>query len=112
MRLIPLILLTMNAWASCPLYTYPENKKLDQEINNTCENILNPVSNTITANSLVINGSSQLGPGTLSKLKATIPTAAGQLYYCSDCSTDAICVSTGTGRGSFTRLSARTTACN
>lgn len=47
--------------------------------------------------------------------KATIlgmtPKRTGLLYFCSDCATDAICVSTGTALGAFSRVSARTTAC-
>lgn len=47
--------------------------------------------------------------GTLTALQA-LTTTAGQLAYCSDCTTDAVCVSTGT-KNSFVRASARTTKC-
>ncbi len=49
---------------------------------------------------------------TKAQLLAAAPTAAGLLYYCSDCSTDGIVVSTGTGTGAFGRISARTTVIN
>lgn len=43
-------------------------------------------------------------------LKSDSPDAAGRIYYCSDCSVDAVVVSTGTGAGAVARLTARTTA--
>ena len=53
----------------------------------------------------------QLASQTLAELNAKVPTAAGQVFYCSNCATDAVCVSTGTGTGAFVRMSARGTAC-
>lgn len=47
---------------------------------------------------------------TEAELKALAPTAAGLLYYCSNCSVDGMVVSTGTTAGAFARISARTTA--
>ena len=49
---------------------------------------------------------------TLAQILALTPDYAGQQYYCSNCATDAICISTGTGTGAFVRASARTTVCN
>ena len=51
----------------------------------------------------------QLTSQSLSQLQA-LTTSAGQAYYCSDCTTDAVCVATGTAN-SFVRLTARTTPC-
>lgn len=50
-------------------------------------------------------------PLTKAQILGSTPQRAGRLYYCSDCATDAVCVSTGTGLGAFGRISARTTAC-
>lgn len=49
---------------------------------------------------------------TKAELAALTPTAPGLPYYCSDCATDGIVVSTGTTRGAFGRISARGTAVN
>jgi len=49
---------------------------------------------------------------TKAQLTALVPSVAGLMYYCSDCSTDGVVVSTGTGTGAFGRISARTTAIN
>lgn len=48
---------------------------------------------------------------TKSQIALLIPKRVGRLYFCSDCTTDAVCVSTGTTIASFSRLTARTTAC-
>lgn len=39
------------SWASCPLWTYPENHKLDAEVNNICKSITNPIINFATISS-------------------------------------------------------------
>jgi hypothetical protein len=49
---------------------------------------------------------------TKAQLAALAPSKAGEEYYCSDCSTDGIVVSTGTAAGSIARISARTTVIN
>jgi hypothetical protein len=49
---------------------------------------------------------------TKAQLLAISPTTAGMTYYCSDCSTDGLVVSTGTGVGAVARVSARTTVIN
>jgi hypothetical protein len=43
-----LVLISVRGWAACPLSTFPENHKLDQEITNICQNELNPVINNAT----------------------------------------------------------------
>jgi hypothetical protein len=48
---------------------------------------------------------------TKAQIQTTIPYRVGLTYFCTDCTTDAVCVSTGVGTGDFSRLSARTTAC-
>src|SRR6266576_1903035 len=39
--------MTKATFADCPLFTYSENHKLDQEINNICQQIQNPVGNNL-----------------------------------------------------------------
>lgn len=46
------------------------------------------------------------------QLGSYTPLVAGEIWYCSDCATDGIVVSTGTTVGGFARISARTTAIN
>ncbi len=46
---------------------------------------------------------------TKAQLDAITPPIAGQLYYCSDCTTDGVVVSTGTTIAAFGRISARST---
>lgn len=47
---------------------------------------------------------------TLTQLLTDAPPSAGLIYYCSDCATDGVVVSTGTSGGAVARISARTTA--
>jgi hypothetical protein len=49
---------------------------------------------------------------TKAELTAKVPDALGQVFYCSDCSTDALVVSTGPAQGAFARVSARSTGIN
>ena len=42
----------------------------------------------------------------------TLAPGTGQMYYCSDCTTTAICISTGTAVGAFGTAASRTAACN
>lgn len=48
---------------------------------------------------------------TLTQINATV-VSPGTLRYCTNCTTDAVCVSTAAAINSFARLSVRTTACN
>lgn len=54
-------------------------------------------------------GWTQLSPRTLNELRTTTPTGTGQEYYCSDCVTDSVAVSSGTTRGAFARVASKTT---
>lgn len=47
---------------------------------------------------------------TKAQLQVLSPTTAGEMFYCSDCSTDGMVISTGTAVGAFGRISARSTA--
>jgi len=52
------------------------------------------------------------GSKTKAQLLAYNPGGAGEIWFCSDCSTDGVVVSTGTGLGAVARISARTTVIN
>lgn len=62
-----------------------------------------------STNAVIMGGRFVLPSKTLSQFLTTAPTTVGELYYCSDCTTDGIVVSTGTAAGGFARCSARTT---
>lgn len=69
-------------------------------------------TSSITAAGIVTSSRFQLSSKTLAQLQALAPDAVGELYYCSNCTTDGIVVSTGTAIGAWARVSARTTAIN
>lgn len=54
----------------------------------------------------------QLTSQTKAQLAVTTPKKAGQEYYCSDCSTVAVCISTGTTLGGFSLITNKGSACN
>jgi hypothetical protein len=66
-------------------------------------------TNATISTGTVSNATIQLLSETLTQLQATA-VSAGTLGYCSNCSTDAACVSTGTIHG-FVRMNARSTVC-
>lgn len=61
---------------------------------------------TITATSFI-----QPGSRTLAQFTASTPTANFQMYGCSDCATDAVCVGTQTVTSTWARTNAKTTRC-
>lgn len=109
--LILLMFIGANGWAACPLYQYNGDPQLNQEIQNLCSNITNPVINGGTANTFTMNGAFQLKALTLSQMQSLTPVI-GQEYYCSNCTTDSVCVSTSAVKGSFSRVTSRTTTCS
>jgi len=64
-----------------------------------------------TISTAVLSGYFQLASKTLAQLAASTPTAVGQEYYCSNCVTDAVCISTQSVTAKWARTSLRTTAC-
>lgn len=65
----------------------------------------------VTGGSVTANaGFIQLFSRTLAQLGAITPSVVGQMYYCSDCTTDGAVISTGTAQGAFGRVSAKSTA--
>lgn len=69
---------------------------------------------SITGTKLVASGVGSVGlySRTKAQILALTPAAAGQAYYCSDCTAVTVCVSTGTGAGAFTKVTDRAAACD
>lgn len=69
---------------------------------------------SVTATKIVASGAGSVGlySRTKAQILALTPAAAGQAYYCSDCTAVTVCVSTGTGAGAFTKVDDRTAACD
>lgn len=53
----------------------------------------------------------QIPSKTLAQLASTVPSSVGQMSYCSNCTTDSVCISTQTVTASWARTSSKTTAC-
>lgn len=97
MRYLLLILLPTMALATGPKYNY-EDPKLNDEFENVYRDITKGDDDTPES-------------FTLAQLKTKTPERKGRFYFCSDCVTDGVCISTGTTIYGFARISARTTAC-
>ena len=69
---------------------------------------------SITGTKLVASGAGSVGLYSRAKAEilALTPAAAGQAYYCNNCTAVTICVSTGTGVGAFVKVNDRTAACD
>jgi len=69
------------------------------------------ISNTygITTGSATITSILQIPSQTISQLHALTGLSAGQEFYCSDCTTDGVVISTGTGTGAIGRVGAKST---
>jgi hypothetical protein len=57
------------------------------------------------------DGGLRIGSKSLASFAASTPTASGIQYFCSDCTTDALCVSTSTTLGNWARVSSKSTKC-
>jgi len=68
---------------------------------------------SITATKFVANGAGSVGlySRSASQIVALTPAAAGQIYFCNDCTLDKVCISTGTGAGAFVGVSSFTVVC-
>lgn len=100
MKTLFLILIPSVALAGGPKYTYKTPPGLDDEINNIYHDIRAPRPFDYYA------------PYTLAQLKTVTPTLSGQAYYCSDCATTPVCISTGTTIFGFSSFANKATACN
>lgn len=73
----------------------------------------NPLTGIVTSSSpLVMNGYLQYYSRTAAQIAAITPSVVGQAYYCSNCTAQTICISTGTSAGQFSGSSSRTAGCN
>lgn len=98
---ILIALLASTVSAAGPKYNYR-----DPKLNDEIENIYHDIGNST-------NEPAAMAPPsrTLAQLKTVTPTKKGLMFYCSDCTTDTVCVSTGATIFGFSRISARTTSC-
>jgi hypothetical protein len=55
-------------------------------------------SGAISATNVTATGFVQLATKTQAQVLASTPSATGQMYFCSDCTVTAVCVSTATNR--------------
>ncbi len=69
---------------------------------------------SVTATKIVASGAGSVGlySRTKAQILALTPAAAGQIYFCSDCTAVSICVSTGTAAGAFVKATDKTAACD
>jgi hypothetical protein len=69
---------------------------------------------SVTATKVIASGEGSVGlySRTKAQLVAITPAAAGQAYFCSDCTAVTICTSSGTGRGAFVKVTDKTAACD
>jgi hypothetical protein len=67
----------------------------------------------ITGTKLVASGAGSVGlySRAAAELALITPAAAGQVYYCNDCGTVPLCVSTGTAQGGFALITNKASAC-
>lgn len=66
----------------------------------------------IDASSATFSGAVVFKSTTSDGLQGTVPTSVGETYYCSNCTTAGLCVSTGTLRAQFANAGNRTQGCN
>lgn len=113
---LPTSALPHNIYFGDPAYTVPVALNFSTLVGTTT--ITYDLTQITVSTSVVITGNLSSTLGTinpskvLTQLQAIAPSSLGIAYYCSDCTTDVLCVSTGTATGSFARVSARTTVCN
>lgn len=70
------------------------------------------ISGSMTATGPMISSSYfQIGSKSLASITTSTPTVVGQGWYCTTCTTDAVCVGTQTVTSTWSRMSSKTTAC-
>ena len=92
-----ILLLSAPCWGASQKYGY-KDPHLNDEIGAIYKALSNP-TDFVDVRSF-----------TKAQISGMTPKRAGRIYFCSDCTTDAIVVSTGTTLGAFSRISARTTS--
>lgn len=87
---------------------------LEVEINpvaGTNETALTPASVTATGDVKTTGGAFVPYARTKAQFSAMTPSAAGLVYWCSDCTEKLLCVSTGTALSDFQRVDSPTAGC-
>jgi hypothetical protein len=69
-------------------------------------------SGWLYTSSTTVNGFLQMYSTSVAEFRTITPTVAGQVYYCNNCTTVPICISTGTTRGAFALITSKITACS
>ncbi len=96
-RAMFLVLLTSPAYAVGPIFRH-KDRFVQQEFDNVYHDL---------------KSAKNVAPSlTLNQLKSYTPGQVGIYFYCSDCATDGLVVSTGTTQGGFGRVSSKITAIN
>lgn len=96
-----IFMIVVLSYAEGPRYSHKEGKA-QLEFDNVYKDI-----RTIRVNTNVYESK------TIAQFQAYIPRRTGETYYCSNCTNQTICISTGTtGAGQFSGSSARTATCN
>lgn len=83
----------------------PKNVFRDSRMNDELENVYHDIKGVTTRPSLL-----KAPKRTLAQLRSTTFKDADEIYYCTDCTQDAIVASTGPTRGGIGRLTAKSTA--
>jgi hypothetical protein len=96
-RIVLILFLAMPLCAEGPVFRH-KDKITEQEFENVYQDLRQKQA--------------AVSSKTLAQLQAFTPSRAGLTYYCSNCTTDGLVVSTGTTRGAFGRVSARSTTIN
>lgn len=81
----------------------------------SCAQPTNISGSAATATSATTAGTATIGSGftslTGAGIRALTPATVGQVYYCSDCASVPVCVSTGTAIASFALITNKTSVC-
>lgn len=85
----------------------------------TSEVVVSTLGVTASTNTAITTGYLQLYSRTKAQIAVITPVpttvggvVTGQEYYCSDCTTTSVCISTGSAKGAFSTMANLTTACN
>lgn len=98
MKKLLFIFLSVPVWAAGPKYGY-KDPRLNDEMNN--------IYMGLDKHPQFV----ELYSYTKVQFATLTPRRVGAVFYCSDCTTDVVCAATGTATGAWSRISARTTAC-
>jgi hypothetical protein len=78
----------------------------------TTADVVNQYDLAVDSQGVVTPRILQLTSKTAAQIRALVPTAVGQVYYCSDCATVPTCISTGTAVNQTSLSTSKATACS